>query len=49
MRPAVLAAALTFGPRLAPLRVPVAVVARSAGAVVMWWLDRRRALGDDVK
>jgi hypothetical protein len=49
MRPAFLAAALTFDPRLAALRAPVALVARRAGAVVMWWLDRRRASDDHVK
>jgi hypothetical protein len=49
MQRAVLAAALTFDPRLAALRAPVAVVARGAGAVVLWWLDRRRALLDHVK
>jgi hypothetical protein len=43
MRPAVLAAALWFDPRLAWTRAPVAGVARRTGAVVMWWLDRRRA------
>lgn len=42
MRPAIAAAALWFDPRLAWARAPVAGVARRAGSLVMWYLDRRR-------
>lgn len=48
MRPAVLAAALTFDERLSWLRVPVKGIARRAGSVVMRWLDRRRETADGV-
>ncbi len=46
MRPAVLAAALTFDERLAWLRAPISGVARRAGSLVMKWLDRRREIAD---
>ncbi|MCA9492354.1 MAG: hypothetical protein H6738_05990 [Alphaproteobacteria bacterium] len=48
MRPAVLAAALTFDERLAWLRAPVRGIARRAGSVVMRWLDRRRETADQI-
>jgi hypothetical protein len=42
MRPAVMAAAFWFDPRLAWVRAPITGVARRAGGIVMRWLDQRR-------
>ncbi|MEN0061475.1 MAG: hypothetical protein AAGA48_04950 [Myxococcota bacterium] len=42
MRPAVLAATLTFHPKTAWARVPFTMLAKLAGPVVIRWLDRRR-------
>lgn len=47
MRPAVLAAALTFDERLEWLRLPVRGLARKVGSVAMRWLDRRREQIDE--
>ncbi len=42
MRPAVLAAAFAFHPRLSWVRSPLTTFARLTGPLVLRWLDRRR-------
>ena len=49
MRHAVLAAAVAFNPRHAWARRPFVGVTRGAARFVLALLDRRRAIGDDVK
>ncbi len=49
MRPAVLAAAVAFDPRLAWTRAPIRAIARLAAPAVMRWLDRRRRRLDGVE
>ncbi len=42
MRPAVLAAAFVFDPRLAWMRIPFSTITRVAAPIALRWLDRRR-------
>jgi hypothetical protein len=46
MRATVVAALLPFDHRLVVLRAPVERVVRTAGKLVMRWLDARRTRGD---